>query len=48
MVYRNAFFITPAGGAAHARMSALLATHPSLELRLRKLAEPSTDLGRAS
>lgn len=44
----NAFFVTPVGGGAHARLSGLLSTHPSLEVRLRKLAEFSTGLGRPS
>ena len=40
----NAFFITPVGGT-QARLSGLLSTHPSLEVRLSKLADLAADLG---
>lgn len=41
----NAFFITPVG-KSHGRLSALLSTHPSLEVRLSKLADLTTSLGQ--
>ncbi|MGH3416347.1 MAG: zinc metalloprotease HtpX [Actinocrinis sp.] len=41
----NAFFITPVAGP-RSRLSGLLSTHPSLELRLSKLADLSTELGQ--
>ena len=40
----NAFFITPVG-AVRGRISGLLSTHPSLELRLGKLADLAAVLG---
>lgn len=41
----NAFFIFPVG-ASRARLSGLLSTHPSLELRLSKLADLAAVLGK--
>lgn len=40
----NAFFITPIGDT-HGRLSGLLSTHPSLEVRLGKLADLAAKLG---
>jgi heat shock protein HtpX len=40
----NAFFITPIGGT-QGRLSGLLSTHPSLEVRLDKLAGLAAELG---
>ncbi|GGM46256.1 zinc metalloprotease HtpX [Dactylosporangium sucinum] len=43
----NAFFFTPAVGARPS-LSTLLSTHPSLQQRLDRLAEISTELGEAA
>lgn len=42
----NAFFIAPVG-TTQGRLSGLLSTHPSLDLRLSKLADLATSLGQA-